>query len=680
MVALATSLGAGGVRVRLVDVAAGGKVVEEWVAAAEGFKAVGGTPVGVQRAWVGTYQRAKGAGVGYRVLAAFSDYSLALLQQGQVVWAKPEGLATTRQAYFSDLPAPTKAAEAAYAAEQPGWQEKLAMELTGLKAHFGFATPEEESELRARQQAADDKNRPYRDPNGFRRLLLLLTGSGSVYALHNGDGHVLWRWDPPSGWFPSVAVAWRTPHDLTHAPEMLLLPALAGSGGAAEAGASAAAQFAVVLDVHSGQQVATPQLPAGAVRALLLPHTYRDGPMDQAVLALVTPAASGTAGTSPMDGARVSLLPDSEQAASLAASGPALHWWEYDDVSGSLAGYGISKASMSAQLLWRAPLAPPGSCVSLLAAGSPDPSHAVHSHTKVLGDRSLRFKYLSPNLVAAVTGTAAATTPGSKEGSSKASAGASITLTLLDGVTGRVLFSQAHQDARGPVHLVAEENWVAYHYFSSAHGRYQTTIVELYDDTAKDITIGDVIAKGGASASEAQSSYQQRTLEALSQSYFTFQLPSLAALGVTTSAKGMAQKQLLLGTTSGQVYSIDRRMLDPRRPVRPNGKPTPEDQAEGLVPYSETLPYRPTGYLTLNKQVANLRGIATAPAVLESAALVLVYGLDLFYTRTSPSGTFDLLGPDFPAALLVTVTTAMLVATLVLRKLAAGRALKAKWQ
>ena len=42
-------------------------------------------------------------------------------------------------------------------------------------------------------------------------------------------------------------------------------------------------------------------------------------------------------------------------------------------------------------------------------------------------------------------------------------------------------------------------------------------------------------------------------------------------------------------------------------------------------------------------QVANLRGIVTAPTLLESTSLVFAYGVDLFFSRVTPSKDFDLL-------------------------------------
>ena len=46
-----------------------------------------------------------------------------------------------------------------------------------------------------------------------------------------------------------------------------------------------------------------------------------------------------------------------------------------------------------------------------------------------------------------------------------------------------------------------------------------------------------------------------------------------------------------LDNPAGQVYLLDRRFLDPRRPIIPPGqKPTPDQIAEALPPYAPELP------------------------------------------------------------------------------------------
>ena len=56
-----------------------------------------------------------------------------------------------------------------------------------------------------------------------------------------------------------------------------------------------------------------------------------------------------------------------------------------------------------------------------------------------------------------------------------------------------------------------------------------------------------------------------------------------------------------------QVYMLDKRMLDPRRP---KGPPTAEDQLEQLIPYQQNLVMSPLLYASHSKQVAQLSGDA----------------------------------------------------------------------
>lgn len=54
-----------------------------------------------------------------------------------------------------------------------------------------------------------------------------------------------------------------------------------------------------------------------------------------------------------------------------------------------------------------------------------------------------------------------------------------------------------------------------------------------------------------------------------------------------------------------QVYQLDKRMLDPRRPI---GPPSKDDQLEQLIPYQQNLVIIPLLYATHSKQVAQLSG------------------------------------------------------------------------
>lgn len=75
-----------------------------------------------------------------------------------------------------------------------------------------------------------------------------------------------------------------------------------------------------------------------------------------------------------------------------------------------------------------------------------------------------------------------------------------------------------------------------------------------------------------------------------------------------------------------------------------------------------------------------LRSVVAEPAALESSSLLFAHGLDLFYSRLSPSKTFDLLPDDFPMALLVIVVVGMAAANAALSVLNRRNALNKKWE
>lgn len=50
-----------------------------------------------------------------------------------------------------------------------------------------------------------------------------------------------------------------------------------------------------------------------------------------------------------------------------------------------------------------------------------------------------------------------------------------------------------------------------------------------------------------------------------------------------------------------QLYALDKRFLDPRRPLR--AKATPEEVEERLLPYNELVLFNTLQYPTQNKQV-----------------------------------------------------------------------------
>ena len=74
-----------------------------------------------------------------------------------------------------------------------------------------------------------------------------------------------------------------------------------------------------------------------------------------------------------------------------------------------------------------------------------------------------------------------------------------------------------------------------------------------------------------------------------------------------------------------------------------------------------------------------MRGIHTSSAGLESTSLVLAYGLDLYFTRVTPSKLFDVLKEDFDYIFISGVLSALILGTIISSKLASIRKLNLSW-
>ncbi len=84
---------------------------------------------------------------------------------------------------------------------------------------------------------------------------------------------------------------------------------------------------------------------------------------------------------------------------------------------------------------------------TITAIAALQPHDRVHSHGKVLGDRSVLYKYLNPNLIGVVTtGMDGQKIP-------------FVNVYLIDTVTGSIVNSFNHKRCKGPVQIVHSENW-----------------------------------------------------------------------------------------------------------------------------------------------------------------------------------------------------------------------------
>ena len=157
----------------------------------------------------------------------------------------------------------------------------------------------------------------------------------------------------------------------------------------------------------------------------------------------------------------------------------------------------------------------------------------------------------------------------------------------------------------------------------------------------------------------------------------TFIFPTgITTMTDTKTEKGITNKNILIALSYGGILQMPRIFLDPRRPINP----TADHREEGLMSYIPELPIPAESIINYNQTVINVNQIVTAPATLESTSHTFVFGLDLFYTRVTPSKTFDILKEDFEYWLIVVVLLLLLLFSYLSKVLSARKTLNNAWK
>ncbi|KAI9803243.1 MAG: hypothetical protein M1825_002034 [Sarcosagium campestre] len=329
--------------------------------------------------------------------------------------------------------------------------------------------------------------------------------------------------------------------------------------------------------------------------------------------------------------------------------------------------------SLAAQTIWEFGPSEGERTVGVVSAPTPDP---VASIGKVLGNRSVMYKYLNPNLVLVIS---------VNDGASTAS------INLLDAVTGAVMFSAIHQgvDTQRPIPALTKQNWFVYSFFGDISSRagdspssaasskgYQLVVAELYESDIPNDR-GPLGSAANFSSTTPSSDTAFTKPHVVSQSFLLSE--GIRSLAVTTTRQGITASALLATLAqSNAIVAIPKAVLDPRRPV--GRDPTPAEQEEGLARYRPSLELDPKWYLTHARDVVGIRHVITSPALLESTSLVFAYGLDIFGTRVAPSMSFDVLGKGFSKLQLVGTVLALGVGVLLLAPMVRKKQVDSRWQ
>lgn len=91
------------------------------------------------------------------------------------------------------------------------------------------------------------------------------------------------------------------------------------------------------------------------------------------------------------------------------------------------------------------------------------------------------------------------------------------------------------------------------------------------------------------------------------------------------------------------------------------------------------MEFDPKLIITHKRAIMGVRQVITEPALIESTSLVFAFGIDIFGTRVTPSGAFDVLGKGFNKLSLLATVAGLAVLTGVLAPMVRKKQINARW-
>lgn len=257
-------------------------------------------------------------------------------------------------------------------------------------------------------------------------------------------------------------------------------------------------------------------------------------------------------------------------------------------------------------------------------------------------------------------------------------------LTLIDSASGKVIHRVTHENGAAPVNAVIIENNIVVTYWNSKAKRTELSSISLFEGMADKYALHPLASSQNSATIqqlERNSNFSSFTSPAPLSMQRSYILPkAVDGLALTVTSHGISNKNILFVLSSGQLVSVDMRLISPRRPLT---EPTPSEKEEGLQKYHPIIFLNPQSYVTLDQAMARGYGpvlVASSPTQLESTSAVFsVWGKDLYFNIVKPSQNFDSLASDFNHVMLVLILSTLALVVFVMRRYAKNKQLKSSW-
>ncbi|AQZ14035.1 EMC1 (YCL045C) [Zygosaccharomyces parabailii] len=286
--------------------------------------------------------------------------------------------------------------------------------------------------------------------------------------------------------------------------------------------------------------------------------------------------------------------------------------------------------------------------------------HPVVTLGQTLGDRTVLYKYLYPNLACYAVFN---------------SASGRLYVNLIDTVTGALFYTQYHDDRTNPdmpMDMVFGEHWFVYSYFSEEPiPEQKLVVVDLFESLQPNTRVS-------ASSTELDPLKGVHRPEVLSKAYFFPEV--IKHMRLSETKFGITIKSIVLELENGQITYLTRTLLNARR--EQEFKMSDDDKKEFMmVPYHSTLPINDHFMITHVRHLIwgpNSK-LISIPTNLESTSFVCDLGHDIFCAMISPSGQFDVMSPTFERVKLIGTIVGLIVLCYFVKPSVEAKKLKNSW-
>lgn len=294
----------------------------------------------------------------------------------------------------------------------------------------------------------------------------------------------------------------------------------------------------------------------------------------------------------------------------------------------------------------------------IIGFSSKDPNEAIANIGIILGDRSVLYKYLYPNLASF----------GVLNKDTK-----TLYIYIIDTITGEILHSAYHDELvheNEKFNIVFGEHWVVYSYWSNLPTPEQKiAVIDLFESLVPNTRY--------SGSSNNQSSFDHKLPPAVLSKAFI--LPSkINSLAISKTKFGVTTKSVIVSLSNGQILNLPKPFLNSRR-VQGRELTAAEKQEFLLLPYDPVITADESNIITHGRVVYEANHLISIPTNLESTSIVCSYGLDVFCTRVSPSLQFDKLTHSFDYVKLIGSIVLLFITYGVIKYFNNSKRLKSAW-